>query len=230
VIANPAAHETPSVARAYVAPDGTGTAHGTAGADDIYATGAGQTLIGGGGHDVFNIGNHTDAKIVVGGGGTTTVASWAGEYKLAAGVDNLTVLGDYAHAVSGNGRANFITGSNGNDTIEGGGGDVTIVLGTGANRVTGGGQHDLFVFEKAASHDNVVTDFHAGRDMLDLRGMLKDAGYAGSDPVADHVLQIAQHGADTTIALAANGGAHNVVTLQNVTASSLHAGHDYLWH
>jgi hypothetical protein len=104
-----------------------------------------------------------------------------------------------------------------------------IVVGTDPGRLAGSDQPDLFVFEKAASHDTVIAGFDVGHDVLDLRGMLKDAGYAGSDPVADHVLQIAQHGADTVIALAQDGAAHTVVTLQNVAAASLHAGEDYLW-
>jgi hypothetical protein len=106
---------------------------------------------------------------------------------------------------------------------------VPIVAGTDPSRLAGSLQPDLFVFETAASHDNVITGFDVGQDVLDLRGMLKDAGYAGGDPVADHVLQIAQHGADTVIALAQNGAAHTVVTLQNVAAASLHPGQDYLW-
>jgi hypothetical protein len=59
--------------------------------------------------------------------------------------------------------------------------------------------------------------------------LLRPGAPAGRDPVADHVLQIAQHGADTVIALAQNGAAHTVVTLQNVAAASLHPGQDYLW-
>lgn len=231
VITDPAAHATPVEARAYVAPDSTGTAHGTAGSDDIFATADGQNLIGGGGNDVFHISSNVNSHITVGTSGITTVSTYAVNYTLAAGVDNLQLQGTYAHTAAGNGRANYIVGSDGNDTINGGGGDDTIVVGTGANKITGGGgQHELFVFSKAADHGNVITDFHAGSDMLDLRAMMKDAGYAGADPIADHTLQVSQHGADTTIDLAVNGTSHTVVTLQNVLASSLHPGQDYIWH
>ncbi len=225
------AHATPVEARDYIVADTTGTAHGTAGADDIYASGDRQTLIGGGGDDVFHIGTHTDATIVVNGSGTTEVSTWAPIYTLAKGVDNLALEGNYAHTVSGNGMNNYITGSDGNDTINGGGGNVAIQVGTGSNTLTGGGQHDTFVFPKAADHDNLITDFHASQDVLDLRGLVQDAGYRGSDPVADHVLQFTQHGADTIVSIEPNGGAgHTVVTLHNVVASSLHAGANYLWH
>ncbi|MDB5407307.1 MAG: hypothetical protein JWL84_2219, partial [Rhodospirillales bacterium] len=230
VIATPDAHATPVETHSEVTPDSSGVAHGTAGADNIFATGANQTLIGGGGDDIFEIGTHTETKIIVGSSGTTTVSTSADHYTLAAGVNNLTLTGNNAHNVSGNGQANYITGSDGNDTINGGGGNSTIAVGTGANTLTGGGQHDLFVFSKAADHSNVITDFHAGQDMLDLRALMKDAGYTGTDPLADHVLQLTQHGADTSIDLSVNGTSHTVVTLQNVAVNALHAGQDYLWH
>jgi hypothetical protein len=47
------AQPTPDAARAYVAPDATGTARGSASAD-------GQTLIGGGGDDIFHVGTLGD--------------------------------------------------------------------------------------------------------------------------------------------------------------------------
>jgi beta-glucanase (GH16 family) len=223
---------TPDVARHYVAPDASGTAHGTSGADDIFVTGAHQTLVGGGGDDIFHLGSYTDATIHVGGSGTTTVSTWATHYTLADGVNDLTLAGNYAHTASGNALDNFITGSAGNDTLNGGAGNDIIQVGTGSNTLTGGAGHDMFVFPKAADHDNMVTDFQAGQDVLDFRGLLQDAGYHGTNPVADHVLQLTQHGADTVVTIdpSANGHAHTLVTLHDVVASSLHAGTDYLWH
>ena len=227
-----AAHPSPVEARSYIAPDASGVAHGTAGADDIYATGSGQTLIGNGGDDVFNIGTYTATKIMVNGTGVTAISTWASQYTLASGVDDLYLQGNYAHTAQGNGLANYIVASDGNDTIAGGGGDATIQVGTGSDHLTGGGPHDMFVFTKAADHDDVITDFHEGHDTLDLRGLLKDAGYAGTNPVGDHVLQITQHGSDTVISVEPHGSTvlHTVVTLQNVVAASLHSGADYLIH
>jgi Ca2+-binding RTX toxin-like protein len=233
VIANPEAHATPAGAHAYVAPNSAGVATGSAGADDLFATGAHQTLIGNGGNDVFHVGSFSDAKIVVGGSGISAVSSW-GNFTLGDGVDNLAAQGSYAHTLTGNAKANLITGSDGNDTISGGAGGDTIVVGTGANKLTGGTGQDLFVFGKAADHDNVITDFHAGEDMLDLRGALTDAGYHGTDPLAEHVLLVAQHGADAVLTLdpdgSGNGAGHALVTLQGVQAAQLKAGVDYLWH
>ena len=74
---------------------------------------------------------------------------------------------------------------------------------------------------------------HSG-DMLDLRAVVAATGYKGSDAIADHVLAIVQVGADAVLSIDPDGSggqaAHKVVTLEHVTASSLHAGHDFLWH
>jgi Ca2+-binding RTX toxin-like protein len=207
-------------------------ANGTAGADDLFATGAHQTLLGHGGDDVFHVGSHADTAIVVGGGGISAVSTW-GNFALGEGVDNLAAQGAYAHTLSGNGRANVITGSDGADTIDAGAGNDTLIGGGGANRLTGGAGQDLFVFAKASEHGGVIADFHLGEDMLDLRGAVADAGYRGADALADHVLHVAQQGLDTVISLDPHGsgaGAHDLVTLHGVQASQLKPGTDFLWH
>jgi Ca2+-binding RTX toxin-like protein len=233
VIATPEAKATPGGAHGYIAVGASGTATGTAGADDFYVTGAHQTLIGNGGNDLFHVGSYSATKIVVGGTGITAVSAW-GDFTLGDGVDNLSAAGNYAHRLIGNAKANFITGSNGNDVIDGGAGHDTIVVGTGANKLTGGSGQDLFVFGKAADHDNVITDFHVGEDMLDLRGAVKDAGYTGTNALADHVLSVTQVGADAVIGIDADGtgpgAGHVLATLQQTQANLLKAGVDYLWH
>jgi 5'-nucleotidase / UDP-sugar diphosphatase len=103
----------------------------------------------------------------------------------------------------------------------------------GNDTLTGGAGQELFVFSTAAEHGSVITDFHLGEDMLDLRGAVADAGYRGADALADHVLHVAQQGLDTVISLDPHGtgaGAHDLVTLHGVQASQLKAGTDFLWH
>ncbi|MBX6370082.1 MAG: type I secretion C-terminal target domain-containing protein, partial [Rhodospirillales bacterium] len=233
VIVNPAARPTPDIARSYVGPDSTGTARGTAKAEDIFASAEGQTLMGGGGDDVFHVGSFSNVRIVVPESGITTVSTWATRHTLADGVDNLVLQGNYAHDVRGNALANTIVGSDGNDVIDAGAGDDTIVAGSGANRLTGGAGHDLFVFRSGAARDNVITDFRVGEDMIDLAPVVAASGYAGVDALADRVLRVEQVGADAVISLDPDGTgaapAHRLVTLKNVIASSLHDGHDFLW-
>jgi beta-glucanase (GH16 family) len=136
---------------------------------------------------------------------------------------------DYIHAYSNDPNAQAVTPQPG----YAGPGNNTIKVGTGANILTGGGAHDLFVFSDAAAQGNTITDFKPGADELDLTGVLKSLNYQGQDPIADHVLNLVQAGNDTAVVIDphANGdaSAHTVVTLENVVASSLKAGHDFIW-
>jgi Ca2+-binding RTX toxin-like protein len=116
----------------------------------------------------------------------------------------------------------------------GGTGNDELVGGTARAALTGGGGKDAFILT-AGAHDHVVTDFHVGEDVLDLRAVLKAAGYQGSDPIAAGVLSVTQSGADTLFSLdpdgaAGHGASHALVTLQHVTASALKIGVDYFWH
>jgi Ca2+-binding RTX toxin-like protein len=230
------AQSTPEISRDHVHPDQTGTATGSSSqADILTVTGAHQTLIGNAGNDVFQLGGHGDATVVENGHGISTVKTSAASYTLPAGIDDLTATGAGHHVLTGNAGNNYIKGSNGSDVINGGTGNDTIVVGTGTNVLSGGSGHDTFVFPKAADHGNVVTDFAAGTDVLDLRGALTSAHYHGTDPVADHVLNLAADGhGGTAISIDPDGtgpgAGHVVVTLEHVLPGALHANTDYIWH
>jgi Ca2+-binding RTX toxin-like protein len=157
---------TPDVPRGYVAPDASGVAQGTAAAESIFATGAGQTLIGGGGDDVFHVGSHAGIAIDASGPGVSTVSTWSGAWTLEDGVDNLTANGDYAHALTGNSGDNVLTGAGGSDRLDGGLGEDLLVGGDGG---------DLFVYRGLVTGidngDDVIADFsraEGDRIALDL--------------------------------------------------------------
>jgi beta-glucanase (GH16 family) len=233
VIATPDAQATPDEARTYVAPDATGIAQGTSAADHLFATGDHQTLIGNGGDDIFDIGVHTDAKIVVGISGITTVGTWASNYTLADGVNDLWLNGTYAHNATGNGLGNWIHASDGNDTINGGAGNDVIVAGSGSYKLTGGDGKDLFAFTSPVSQNSHVTDFTVGQDMIDLRPLMKAINYAGSDPIADQTLRMVASGIDSasiTLDQHDGQGPHTIVTLDHVLPTSLKAGADWVFH
>jgi hypothetical protein len=233
VIATPDAKPVPGGAHGWVPAHGS-VATGTSGNDDIFSSGPGQTLIGNGGNDIFHIGTDTDAKIVVGTSGVTTVETWAGKYTLADGVNDLVANGTYTHNLTGNTGHNWIVGSNGNDVIEGGAGNDVIQVGTGANQLTGGAGKDMFVFTDKLDHDNIVHDFTVGTDMLDLRGAVASTGYAGADAVKDGILKLAAAGTGTAISIDSDGPgaqpAHTLVTIEKVAPTALKAGVDFLWH
>jgi hypothetical protein len=209
-----AATATPSVARAYVAPGGDGIAHGTPADEDIFATGPGQTLLGGGGNDIFHLGSFNDATVVPGSGGITEVATWAGSYTLPAGVDNLSANGDNAHTLIGNDRDNFIVGAGGNDTLDGGlGNDVLI----------GGGGRDTFIETAGNGSDTAHFVVGAGGDVMNLNNY----GYTSFDDVKAHMTALTGGGTllshpngETTLFL--NDGAESIrdVTPNNFTADN----------
>lgn len=227
---------TPDEPRTSVYPDSSGVAHGTAANEIIHATGAGQTLIGGGGDDIFAIGSHADATITETKPGISEVLTTASHYTLPDGIDNLAATGHGSHILTGNAGDNVIYGSNGNDTLIGGGGNNELVVGTGENSLTGGAGDNSFVFSSPKDHGNVITDFNPNTDMLDLRTMMKAIGYHGSNPVADGYVSITSDGhGDTVVSVDPDGSshgsaAHAVVTLQNVLPTALHDGANFVWH
>jgi Ca2+-binding RTX toxin-like protein len=209
----------------------TNVLYGTSGNDYLDTRGYAHKIVGGTGDDTIVVYHSTDNVVEKAGAGVDTILCKATSYTLAPNVDNLTLMGNYNHNVTGSGLNNLIIASSGNDVINGGGGNDIIVAGTGADVLTGGGTgEDMFVFG-AVGAKSTITDFHLGEDLLDLRPLLK--GYTGSDPVADHTLALVSDGSDGTTVMADpthSGTQHAIVTLQHVAPNAVHVGTDVLWH
>jgi beta-glucanase (GH16 family) len=119
--------------------------------------------------------------------------------------------------------------------LTGGAGADTLNAGQGPDQLAGGAGADHFVFAKSVWNAGHVTDFQPGVDAIDLRPLFAQAGYHGSDPVADGYLRLAGDGAGgTTVAFDADGwGSGNpwpttITTLDHVAPSSL-SGADWLF-
>jgi peptidase M10/serralysin-like protein len=170
----------------------------------LLATGPQQTLFGHGGHKIFLIGTHADA--MVSGSPIRT--------------------GD-----SGN---NHLIGGNGNDVIVGGGGNGSVAAGTGATILADGKGQDGVVFSNSADHGNVLRDFQADQDELDVTGLPKSVNDRRTDPVADLVLRFVQAGSDINLVIDESGTrglrARTLVTLEHMMASSFKAGRHYIVH
>ena len=80
----------------------------------------------------------------------------------------------------------------------GGAGDDTINASQANDVLTGGGGADTFAFAKEPWSPDRITDFTLGTDKLDLSALLQKAGYAGSDPVADHYVSLLDDGSGGT--------------------------------
>lgn len=132
---------------------------GGAGADTLDGVrntdGSFDTLVGGAGSDTYLVHNVSDVVTEASGNGTDTVRADV-SFRLAANVENLTLVGTADLSATGNTGNNVITGND------------------GANSLTGAGGNDIFVFGPHFGKDTVA-DFSTGtvtnHDTIDLSGV-----------------------------------------------------------
>ncbi|TAL40169.1 MAG: tandem-95 repeat protein [Alphaproteobacteria bacterium] len=133
---------------------GTGNDH-----DNILASnGAGNSLAGGLGNDVYYVSSVDDVVTEGLDAGRDTVAV-SFSYTLGENLENLTLTGDQDLTGIGNAFDNIITGNAGNDTLDGGEGNDIISTGTGDNLVIIGANAGDDVVN--GGDGNVFVDFTA---------------------------------------------------------------------
>ncbi|MGX5844399.1 beta strand repeat-containing protein, partial [Mesorhizobium sp. ArgA1] len=159
-----------------------------------FGNGVGNTLLTN--FETFNLtdtnsGNHTDSLTFTStfqNNGTLTIdgSGITGNGDLVVDASAVTTGAFNIIGSSGNGGDDTLTGGSGNDTIDGGAGTGadTITGGGGADTLTGGGGADTFIINSGQSLAivggsgnagtvtgyDVVTDFVAATDFLDLQG------------------------------------------------------------
>jgi Ca2+-binding RTX toxin-like protein len=130
-----------------------------------------DTLNGGKGDDVYVVDQGDDIIVEASGEGTDTVRSSV-TYALGTYLENLTLTGSGNIHGIGNGLANTIVGTTGNNSLSGGadddhltGGDGNDTLdgGTGSDWMNGGASNDTYVVD--AISDTVVPDV-SGTDIV----------------------------------------------------------------
>ena len=159
---------------------GGDTLSGGAGFDLLDGRAGADTMVGGTHNDTYSVENAGDQVIELAGGGADRVYTVLAAYTLPEEVENLNSLGQGSFAGNGNGLANQIVGSVGQDILSGAGGnDMLLGLGgndvlgggTGTDILTGGSGADRFLFEGStglgAAADR-ITDFISGSDKIDL--------------------------------------------------------------
>jgi beta-glucanase (GH16 family) len=120
-------------------------------------------------------------------------------------------------------------------TLTGGAGNDTLIAGKGPDVLTGGAGKDTFEFDTLPTTAGQVTDFTPGQDALDLRHMFVNAGYHGTNPIADHTLSFVADGhGNTLVYFDADGSglAHSptlVTTLDHVNPGQI-TSRDWLFH
>ncbi len=120
-------------------------------------------------------------------------------------------------AIVGSSHNDTIRGGNSNDYLKGENGDDTIAGGSGVDQLYGGNGADTFLFDGATAFNNVdqIRDFDLSEnDMIDIADLL--VGYdALTDAITDFV-QITDNGTDSTLAVDADGGADNFVSVATI--------------
>lgn len=173
--------------------------------NDVLIGGLGADLMTGGlGGDDYRVDHVNDMIVELTGEGTDSLTVTV-NYTLSATaeIENITLGGtqslrftgsDTDNAITGNsganslnggGGADMLSGGAGNDSLVGGLGDDILNGGLGIDRMTGGAGADTFVFDSAIASTNadVVTDFNALEDKIDISALLTDY-----DPLAGDIL------------------------------------------
>ncbi|MGB0934660.1 MAG: hypothetical protein ACPGXY_01170 [Alphaproteobacteria bacterium] len=144
----------------------------------------------------------------------------------------LSLGGDNEIVVHGTDGISQIDTSDGNDTvvsrgalldmINTGDGDDTILSGAGADELIGGAGSDTFMFDISSDIDyNLIADFDAMEDILDLSGILELDGMAGltADDVDMMVFDVSDNAADVVIQVDAAGD--HSITLAGIGGNSI---------
>ena len=199
------------------------TLNGTSSANKLDGRGGADSMSGGGGNDTYIVDRSADSVIEGAGAGIDTVQSRASTFTLPANVENLKLVGAGAQTAIGNALGNILTSNGYASTLNGGDGNDILIAGRGGGTLTGGAGSDIFQIGSVPTTGIVITDYRAGTDMLDLRGLF--ASYNGSNPVADGYLSFSAGSGGMQVFYDADGtgaGAKKLLaTLQGVTSSSL---------
>lgn len=144
---------------------------GTASNDTLDGDTGPDTLIGGGGDDIYDINNPGDViKELASEGTDEALASVS--YTLSNHVEKLTLTGSSNINGTGNSAANVITGSSGNNILAGGGGIDTLA---------GGAGNDTYIID---SDDVVSEGSGAGSDTLQADLSISLSSYANFENLA----------------------------------------------
>jgi hypothetical protein len=123
-----------------------------------------------------------------GGGSGSEVFTSDPTYTAPDGVTIIHLTGAN-QTVTANNAGDVIWSDNTVNHLIGGSGNDVFHLGRGGDIATGGGGNDIFSYAEVPWNGGHITDFGPG-DVIDLTGLLHQAGYTGDDPVGAHYLSI----------------------------------------
>jgi Ca2+-binding RTX toxin-like protein len=134
---------------------GNDTLHGEAGNDELDGGTGNDVMAGGTGWDVYHVDSAGDRTVEADGGGHDHVHAWGIDWALSAEVEALSLHGMGGYRGTGNALDNVITGSAGNDTLDGW---------RGIDRMEGGAGNDVYAVSETL--DRVVEEMGGGIDTV----------------------------------------------------------------
>jgi len=207
-------------------------AYGNAGANVIISNSGIDLLVGGAGDDTYIVNNTSDAVLENANEGTDTVQATV-HFRLAANVENLTLLGTANLQAYGNALANTLISNTGIDLLAGGDGDDTYVVNNANDAVLENANegidtvHATVHYRLSANVENLLLDGSAdlqgyGHALANIlasnAGINLLVGGDGDDTYvisngADFVLENANEGIDAAVATVHYRLSSNVETL-----------------
>lgn len=207
--------------------DGSETIRGTKGHDRLEGNGDGNIMIGGRGSDTYVVMSNKDKVIEKSGQGLDTVESHVLGYVLPKFVENLTLKGDAILGI-GNSWHNLIIGNDQDNILIGNGGNNILVGGKGADILVGGKGENTFRFDSVEDAGDIVKDYIAGKDNLDIRGLLAEIGSTSTRPGTDNLVELLQEGAHTVVMVNVSEAQQvKLATLENTDANLVMATADH---
>ncbi|MCP5361883.1 MAG: calcium-binding protein [Hyphomicrobiales bacterium] len=200
---------------ALVGGNGNDTLDGGNGDDTICAGSGDDSVIGGNGNDriITEDGNDTvhagtGDDAVFGGNNNDLIFGEAGDDSLDGGEGDDQLFGQTGD--------DSLTGGGGSDTLSGDKGDDTLIGGAGNDSLTGGKGDDFFSFTDGSGED-VIDDFEAGDDVIQLTKDINGSGILTGDDVLAGVTEDLSGNAVVDL------GGGNTITLLGVDKDDLSA-------
>lgn len=207
--------------------DGSETVRGTKGHDRIEGNGDGNVMAGGRGSDTYVVTSYKDKVIEKSGQGLDTVESHIPGFVLPRFVENLTLKGDAMVGI-GNSWHNLIIGNDQDNILIGVGGNNVLAGGKGADILVGGSGENTFRFDSVEDAGDIVKDYVAGKDNLDIRGLLAEIGSDSTRPATDGIVELLQDGAHTQVMVNVSETEQvHLATLENTDAQLVMATADH---
>ncbi len=155
--------------------DSSDALYGEEGNDQISGGGGNDAVYGGIGNDLLNGGGGQDflyggegKDTLRGGQGNDFLKGANGDDVIGGGAGNDDLYGGAGHdKLLGEDGNDELFGNKGNDSLLGGLGKDTLNGGQGNDKLSGGFGIDTFIFGKNEG-DDVIRDFEAGRDIIEL--------------------------------------------------------------